>query len=253
MDMTEFEIVKDYGESKNKKEQIAILADRNLCSTADIMDILKKNGIPLPKGVKKKQYRKSAAGRVQWTEENLAKLQAYVLEGKTLPEIADLFGTGPSAVSKQVVKHHMRERAKMTDGQTEMKDIDEAYISQLECQLKDAEKEKKSMLAAHKKEVAAYTETVVQLEEALEAEKRKCKQMEGERTEYFENGPFLEILRQAESIKGLAVLALCAVGKFDVDRGMRAALINIADSADIILEEAGEKKAPDGETPGEAV
>ena len=44
MDMTNEEIVIAYRDSKNKKEQINILAERNLCDPAKIIDVLVEGG-----------------------------------------------------------------------------------------------------------------------------------------------------------------------------------------------------------------
>lgn len=46
MQMTPKEIVRNYREAKNKKMQIGILAELNLCSKQDILDILKQEGLP---------------------------------------------------------------------------------------------------------------------------------------------------------------------------------------------------------------
>lgn len=52
MPMSQADIAKEYRESKNKKQQIKILADENLCKTGDIVRVLLAAGIPeseLPK------------------------------------------------------------------------------------------------------------------------------------------------------------------------------------------------------------
>ena len=111
MEMTELDIVRDYGQAANKAAQIGILADLNMCSPADIVGVLQKNGIPLPEGVTSKRYkefRRPAAGRVEWNEENIERLRGYVLDGLSLDEIAERFGTGTTAVSKQIAKYDLR-------------------------------------------------------------------------------------------------------------------------------------------------
>lgn len=45
MQMTDSEIVRDYREAKNKREQVTILADLNRCEKEEIIDILLKNGV----------------------------------------------------------------------------------------------------------------------------------------------------------------------------------------------------------------
>lgn len=51
--MSEGEILTSYRQAKDKKEQLHILADLNLCSVSDIREVLKKNGVDgrtLPSG-----------------------------------------------------------------------------------------------------------------------------------------------------------------------------------------------------------
>lgn len=48
MQMTPNEIVKSYKEAKEKKKQIQILSELNCCSTADIKQILRDNGVEFP-------------------------------------------------------------------------------------------------------------------------------------------------------------------------------------------------------------
>ena len=48
MQMTANEIVKSYREAKEKKKQIQILSELNACSTADIKQILRDNGVQFP-------------------------------------------------------------------------------------------------------------------------------------------------------------------------------------------------------------
>ena len=244
MEMTEFDIVRDYGQAANKTAQIGILADLNMCSPADIIRILRENGIPLPEGVTSKRYkefRRPAAGRVEWNEENIERLRGYVLDGLTLDEIAERFGTGTTAVSKQIAKYDLRGKKSKKAKES----IDDTYIKQLEQQLKEAKEEKQRILAEHNKAVADYTEIVVGLEEELAEEKERCDGLTAELHALFEDGPYEEIRRQTQNIKGLAILGLCAVGKECAQEGVRTAFLNIAESVDVIAEEADKKKAPD--------
>ena len=55
MIMTEAEICKEYRESKKQNMQIGILAELNLCKKAEIIQILEKNGITVPKPAMKKK------------------------------------------------------------------------------------------------------------------------------------------------------------------------------------------------------
>lgn len=55
MNMTENEIIRQYKEAKDKREQIKILADMNLCEREEIEKILKDNGQRLPAQAPKKK------------------------------------------------------------------------------------------------------------------------------------------------------------------------------------------------------
>lgn len=236
MEMTEFEIVKDYRESADKAAQIGILADLNMCSPGDIVGVLQKNGIPLSEGVTSEQYkefRRPAAGRVDWSEENIERLRGYVLDGLTLDEIAERFGTGTTAVSKQIAKYDLRGKKSKKAKES----VDNTYIKQLEQQLKEAKGEKQRILAEHNKAVADYTEMIVGFERKLEQAKERCECLCEEMRGILEGGVFSEIQMQARNIKGLAVLGLCAVGKDCALEGVRAAFLNITESADVIVEE----------------
>lgn len=65
MQMTDSEIVRDYNSSRKKTLQIGILADLNLCSKKQIVDILSAAGAELPK---KYQKNKKADDRVNSTK-----------------------------------------------------------------------------------------------------------------------------------------------------------------------------------------
>ena len=57
--MSDNEIVRTYNEARNKKTQIKILSDLNLCSYNDIVDIRNKYGIK----EEKKRMRKTVANK----------------------------------------------------------------------------------------------------------------------------------------------------------------------------------------------
>ena len=176
-----------------------------MCGPGDIIAILRKNDIPLPEGVTSKRYkefRRPAAGRVEWNEENIERLRGYVLDRLSLDEIAERFGTGTTAVSKQIAKYDLRGKK----SKKAKKSVDDVYIKQLERQLKDAKGEKQRILAEHNKAVADYTEIVVGLEGELEKEKERNKQLCGEIRSLLENDQYSEFAVQARNIKGLAVL-----------------------------------------------
>ena len=70
MPMSQADIAKEYREAKNKKQQIKILADENLCKTGDIVRVLLAAGIseselpkrPGPKPGQTKAKKKPEAG-----------------------------------------------------------------------------------------------------------------------------------------------------------------------------------------------
>ena len=234
--MSEFEIVKDYGEAKDKAVQIEILADLNMCSAEDILNILRKNGVSLPESVaskKQRRYYRPAAGRVEWSKENIERLGRLVADGLSLQEIASAFGTGVTAISKQISKHGLRSKKDAYSSNS----IDVTALDALKKQLKDAEKEKKNILEEHRRAIADYTEIVVKLQEELAGEKEQCESLAAELHAFFDGKICKEIKMHADNIKGLAVLGLCAVGRDGIDNALRAAFLNIAESADVIDEE----------------
>lgn len=59
MQMTDNEIVRNYREAKNKREQVTILADLNRCEKEHIIDILLKNGVDQRELPRKRKPRKN--------------------------------------------------------------------------------------------------------------------------------------------------------------------------------------------------
>ena len=79
MQMSEFEILRDYKEAKDKAEQVKILADMNLCTQKEIVDFLKRHGI-------------TAQNRNSWNDETIQRLKILHGQGMTDEEIADTMG-----------------------------------------------------------------------------------------------------------------------------------------------------------------
>lgn len=74
MEMSAEEIVRSYREALDKKHQIEVLADLNICRKEDIVEVLKENGVKpqeLPRKSKKKAVAMVAAD-----------VRAYEAEGK---------------------------------------------------------------------------------------------------------------------------------------------------------------------------
>lgn len=74
--MTEQEICKEYREAKNKRKQIGILADENICTRGEIIQILSKNGENIDIGKKTAQQPIEPKGQ-----------QAEPVEQKTIPDV----------------------------------------------------------------------------------------------------------------------------------------------------------------------
>jgi hypothetical protein len=100
MEMNENEIVRSYRESKNKKQQIGILADMNCCEPEQIKEILKKNGVDLRGGnyrAKKEEAPKEDAKadppiperKIEIPEEQIVKDKLPRIVRKTLEEDLD--------------------------------------------------------------------------------------------------------------------------------------------------------------------
>ena len=85
MDMTNEEIVIAYRDSKNKKEQINILAERNLCDPAKIIDVLVESGYD------RRSFNAfgKAMGRSKKSEKFETKVQEMIDESKQKKESAD--------------------------------------------------------------------------------------------------------------------------------------------------------------------
>lgn len=58
MHMTESEIVRNYREAKNKREQVTILSDLNSCEKEEIIEILLRNGVDQKELPRKRKPRK---------------------------------------------------------------------------------------------------------------------------------------------------------------------------------------------------
>lgn len=95
MVMTNEEIVRDYRLSKDPKEQIGILADRNMTTQDAIREVLLEAGVTVPAKRKSPEKRKNLKKKAVWDQNRAMELLA---EGKTVREIADEVGASYSAV-----------------------------------------------------------------------------------------------------------------------------------------------------------
>lgn len=238
--MTEFEIIRDYGEALDKNEQIKILADLNVCKKEDIIAVLKKNGIPVPDKVgrklysrttetnEKRDYEKKATNRkgrgVTWNKENLARLGEFVREGLSLQEMAERFGTGSSAISKQICKYGMRGG----NGSVGHSDVDDTYIKELERLLKEKESEIKNLT----ENLVASEELCKDLTETLEKEKGKCEFCKPSKD-------VAELLLRVRNIKALASLCSACTGRPDIFNDLKFVFANICELSESIIEDLG--------------
>lgn len=118
MYMDEGEIVRDYLQAKDRKAQVAILADLNLTTRSHILDILAQNGVNVHKrkledhelmrlykdGLNDSQIARelgvSATAIKHWRIKNGLKVSKMDLweEGKNDCQIAKIIGCTPSAI-----------------------------------------------------------------------------------------------------------------------------------------------------------
>lgn len=91
MKMSDFEILRDYREAKDKNEQVKILADMNLCTQKEVVEFLAKHGI-------------NAKCRKCKNEAKLEKLKVLHSQGMTDEEMAEEL----SFVSEYVTQLRLR-------------------------------------------------------------------------------------------------------------------------------------------------
>lgn len=98
--MTVEEICRDYRTAKDKKNQIEILADRNLCTKEVIEDILRSRGEELSED-------KPVPRAAKWTVQEEDRLRKLAGEGNTSKEIAELMDRTHKAVEQKLSKMHI--------------------------------------------------------------------------------------------------------------------------------------------------
>lgn len=98
--MTVEEICRDYRQAKDKKGQIEILADRNVCTKEAIEDVLRSRGEELPEV-------KPVPRAAKWTVQEEDRLRKLAGDGKTSKEIAELMDRTHKAVEQKLSKMHI--------------------------------------------------------------------------------------------------------------------------------------------------
>lgn len=152
MQMSEFEILQDYKSAKDKNKQISILADMNLCSCEEIIEILMKNGAV--SGVKKKKIPGAKrAKRIKWTKEMENDVLRFFNEGDSIERIADKMGLSEGAVrSKLANLKAKKKQVRHTDT------VDITYQKQLEALLKEDRQQWKAVNKQIEGMIAAASE-----------------------------------------------------------------------------------------------
>ena len=98
MKMSEFEILRDYRQAKDKVEQVQILADMNLCTKKEMASFLEKHGITTQKCNAKFDTRQS--------------VERMSEQGMTDEEIAGEIGLKPSSVAQIRIKLGLKKHKK---------------------------------------------------------------------------------------------------------------------------------------------
>lgn len=107
--MTEFDICRDYRLAKNKREQIKILADRNVCGVREIQEILARHGLydgkiaapAKPKLQKPKKEKSKGKKYVKWTADMVEALLAMREQEYKTRDIAGRLGVTPMQVTQK--------------------------------------------------------------------------------------------------------------------------------------------------------
>lgn len=171
--MTVEEICRDYRMAKDKRNQIEILADRNLCTKEVIEDVLRSRGEELSED-------KPVPRAVKWTVQEEDRLRKLAGEGKTSKEIAVLMFRTHKAVEQKLSKMHisLRQPPVKLEALPTAKDIvDKPFMETVDELEKEAQAQAQEMAELAAKEANAATPEV-NLEDIIKDFKRT--QAEGE-------------------------------------------------------------------------
>ena len=97
---SEDEIVASYRSALDKKAQLKILADLNVCKVQDIRELLIAHGETLP------EVRRDLRV-LKWTVQEEAQLRQLAAEGKSAAEIAELMGRTKKSIEQKLSKMHI--------------------------------------------------------------------------------------------------------------------------------------------------
>ena len=101
----EDEIVASYRSALDKKAQLKILADLNVCKVQDIRELLIAHGETLP------EVRRDLRV-LKWTVQEEAQLRQLAAEEKSATEIAELMGRTKKSIEQKLSRMHISLRSR---------------------------------------------------------------------------------------------------------------------------------------------
>ena len=155
-------IVREYQQALNKNNEIKILAELNVCTTDDIIELLKEHGAI--KGFPSSQsntagVKKVRAESVKWTAELDAEVARLYKDGVKIKEIAERLGINKQAIYDR--RSHFNKMAKKFE-----EDFAPKVTEEKESDVKDIINEAKPIEAN-----VNSTEVIAEAEKATEVEK----------------------------------------------------------------------------------
>ena len=144
----EDEIVASYRSALDKKSQLKILADLNVCKVQDIRELLIAHGETLPE--------------VKWTVQEEAQLRQLAAEVKSATEIAELMGRTKKSIEQKLSKMHisLRRQPVMLEALPTEKDILKEKLTESVDNLDKSLKQAQEMAELAAKEANAVTPEV---------------------------------------------------------------------------------------------
>ena len=152
----EDEIVASYRSALDKKAQLKILADLNVCKVQDIRELLIEHGEDLP------EVRRDLRV-LKWTVQEEAQLRQLATEGKSAAEIAELMGRTKKSIEQKLSKMHIslrRQPVILEALPTEKDTVDKPFMETVDELEKEAQAQAQEMAEAVAKEARAATPEV---------------------------------------------------------------------------------------------
>ena len=156
----EDEIVASYRSALDKKAQLKILADLNVCKVQDIRELLIAHGETLP------EVRRDLRV-LKWTVQEEAQLRQLAAEGKSAAEIAELMGRTKKSIEQKLSKMHISLRRQpimqkvlLESLPTGKDSVEKALTKSLEDMGEEVQKQAQEMAELAAKEANAATPEV---------------------------------------------------------------------------------------------